>query len=86
MKLLSVKEVWQVLSERWADDPPGYSSVKRWVSEGRFEGAQLVGNSWVVPESALDDFERPQRGWQAGVSKCPNCGGALTDDHVCPEE
>lgn len=44
----------------------GASSVRLWAKSGRFPGAQLVTDSvvsyWLIPESALDGFEKERPG------------------------
>jgi hypothetical protein len=41
-------------------------TVRLWCKQGRFTGARNVetprGNYWLIPESALKTFERPQAG------------------------
>lgn len=54
-RMLTVREVADRLQV--AD-----SSVRIWASKGRFLGAERhetpVGSYWLIPESALDTFER----------------------------
>ena len=42
------------------------SNVRKWVRDGRFEGAKLeetpLGPHWLIPESALGTFKRHPRG------------------------
>jgi hypothetical protein len=56
---LSVREVSHRLSAP-------LSTVRLWAQQGRFAGAELketpAGSYWSIPESSLDQFERPERG------------------------
>jgi len=61
-ELLSIKEMWTILGQRWTEDAPALSTVKQWARDGRFPGARIIGNSYVIPRAALDGFERPKRG------------------------
>jgi len=63
-ELLTIRQVWAILVERWPDDPPAYSTVRRWVAQGLFPGAFIhpLGNVWAIPRAALDNFERPTLG------------------------
>ena len=42
------------------------SNIRKWVRDGRFEGAKLeetpLGPHWLIPESALATFKRRPRG------------------------
>lgn len=42
------------------------STVRLWVQQGRFPGAELtespVGTYWLIPDTALADFKKPERG------------------------
>jgi len=63
-QLLTIRQVEAILAERWPDDPPAHSTVKRWVAQGLFPGAFIhpLGNVWAIPRAALNDFQRPQLG------------------------
>jgi len=61
-QLLSITDVTEAMAERYPDNPPSRATVKRWAKEGRFDGAEIIGNSYVIPESALAGFERPRMG------------------------
>ena len=57
--MLSVREVSQRIGAP-------ISTVRLWVQQGRFKDAELresiAGPYWVIPETALEHFERPERG------------------------
>lgn len=57
--MLTVKEVAERLGA-------GETSVRLWARKGKFQGAQTqetpYGNFWLIPESALENFENPGRG------------------------
>ena len=42
------------------------STVRLWAMQGRFRGAELrespAGSYWVIPENALHEFSKPERG------------------------
>ena len=42
------------------------STVRLWVQQGRFPGAELtespVGSYWLIPDTALVNFTKPERG------------------------
>jgi hypothetical protein len=44
----------------------GRSTINLWCRRGRFKGEHLgkspVGDYWLIPESALENFEPPKRG------------------------
>ena len=40
----------------------GASTVARWCRQGRFPNAKHVGQTWVIPASDLQNFERPRPG------------------------
>ena len=61
-QLLTLRQVEAILAERWPDNPPSHSTVKLWVTQGRFPGAFLHANVWAIPRTALDGFERPKLG------------------------
>jgi hypothetical protein len=52
-------------------------TVRLWCKQGRFDGAHAVstprGDYWVIPESALKNFQEPERGRPATN---PNSNGA----------
>jgi len=58
-KMLTVKEV----SNRIGSP---LSTVRLWAQQGRFSGAELVespvGSYWLIPDTALADFKKPERG------------------------
>lgn len=67
-KMLTVKEV----AERIGAAP---ISVRIWVNKGRFPGAKLeespAGQYWLIPETAIEDFEmgKPGRPKKASSKK-----------------
>lgn len=56
----------------------GASSVRLWAKAGRFTGAQLVTDSvvsyWLIPESALEGFEKEKPGPKPGAKKKGKAG------------
>ena len=36
--------------------------ISRLCSEKRFEGAMKIGWSWIIPKTAIDNFQRLKRG------------------------
>lgn len=58
-KMLTVKEAAERIGA-------AEISVRIWASKGRFAGARKeqtpMGSYWVIPESALENFENPGRG------------------------
>jgi hypothetical protein len=57
--MLSIRQV----SERLGTP---ISTVRLWANQGRFSGAELkespAGQYWAIPETALQGFEKPERG------------------------
>lgn len=58
--MLTVKQVAERLGA-------GASSVRLWVKDGKFPGAQLIEPPaglpyWMIPETALEGFVNPGRG------------------------
>jgi excisionase family DNA binding protein len=58
-KMLTVKEVSNQIGAP-------LSTVRLWAQQGRFPGAELtvspVGSYWLIPNTALTDFKKPERG------------------------
>jgi hypothetical protein len=58
-EMLTVKEAAEILSA-------APSTVRTWLKEGLFPGAQLVTDSivpyWSIPDTALKNFDKPKVG------------------------
>jgi hypothetical protein len=61
-------------------------TVRLWCKQGRFTGARNVdtprGNYWLIPESSLKSFEKPQ----AGRPPKPKTSGADGQVNVKPSK
>jgi hypothetical protein len=65
MDMVTTNEALEIL--RQAGHKVPYSTIALWVREGRFVGAQLDENNprgpvWLIPRSAVENFQVPQRG------------------------
>ncbi|MFP5260969.1 MAG: helix-turn-helix domain-containing protein [Blastocatellia bacterium] len=58
-KMLSVREVAEIIGAPLV-------SVRLWARAGKFPGARLeespAGSYWLIPDTALDGFEKRDRG------------------------
>ena len=60
--------------------------IRHWLRSGWIKSARKAGSVWLMDRAEVEAFEPPKRGWQEGQARCPYCGEADSEGHVCDRE